>query len=64
LNVYQDIQNQYGCPIRFQSGPQGITNFEAIISRLEPEQRAAFENERAERQAELDEYVEAYGYQT
>jgi hypothetical protein len=64
LNVYQDAQNEYGCPIRFQSGQQSIANFETIISRLEPEQRAAFESERAERQAELDEYVEAYGYQT
>jgi hypothetical protein len=62
--VYQDTENEYGCPIRFQSGPQSIINFESIISRLAPEQRAAFESERADRQAELESYVAAYGYNT
>jgi hypothetical protein len=62
--VYQDTENEHGCPIRFQTGQQGIKNFEAIISRLAPEQRAAFETERSERQDELESFVAAYGYNT
>jgi hypothetical protein len=62
--VYQDGQNEYGCPIRFQTGAQGIQNFEALIKRLAPDQRAAFETERAEREAEIEAYVEAHGYNT
>lgn len=60
--MYQDAQNEHGCPLRFQTGQQSIKNFEAIISRLAPEQRAAFETERAERQDELESFMAAYGY--
>ena len=62
--MYQETENEYGCPIRFQSGAQGVIDFEAIIDRLAPDQRAAFESERAERQAELETYVAAYGYRS
>lgn len=60
--MYQNGENEYGCPIRFQTGPQGVADFTAIIARLDPEQRAAFETERAERQAELETYIADFGY--
>jgi hypothetical protein len=62
--VNQDGENEYGCPIRFQTGPQSVKNFETIINRLAPEQRAAFESERAEREAELESFVATHGYNT
>lgn len=57
-------KDQHTCPLRFQTGATAIKNFDALIERLSPDQRDAFENERAERQAELDRYVAAYGYQS
>jgi hypothetical protein len=41
-----------------------IKNFDALIEHLSPDQRDAFESERAERQAELDRYVAVFEYQT
>ncbi len=64
LIVYENDQNEYGCPLRHQTGAQGVNDFAALIARLSPEQRAAFESERAQRQDELDGYIARYGYQT
>jgi len=41
-----------------------IKNFDALIERLSPDQRDAFEAERTEREDELDRYVAQFGYQT
>lgn len=63
MNIYEE-QNEYNCPLRFQTGAVGVKDFDSLIERLPPDQRVAFEAERAERQAELDEYVEVFGYRT
>jgi|HigsolmetaAR202D_1030399.scaffolds.fasta_scaffold00038_38 hypothetical protein len=39
--------NQYGCPLQGQTGRDAIKDFDAIIARLSPDQRQAFERERA-----------------
>lgn len=39
--------NQYGCPLQEQTGRDAIKDFDAIIARLSPDQRQAFERERA-----------------
>jgi hypothetical protein len=57
-------QNEYGCPLRNQTGAACVVNFGAIVERLSPEQREAFEVERQERREEYDEYVAQFGYQT
>ena len=49
--------NERGCPLHNQSGASAVLDFFTIISRLTAEERAAFERERAARQAELDECV-------
>lgn len=59
-----DERNEYGCPLRNQSGAAGVQGFDAILAGLPPALRAAFEAERAERQAEIDRYVAANGYHT
>lgn len=64
MNIYEQKPSEYSCPLRFQTGAAGVKNFDTLIERLPPDQRAAFESERAERQAELDEYVAAFGYRT
>lgn len=56
--------NAQGCALRNQTGTMAVQGFDAILSSLPPELRAAFEAERAERQAELDTHVAAYGYHT
>jgi hypothetical protein len=53
--------NEYGCPLRNQTGATGVRNFSEIIAGLSPELRAAFEDERAALQAELELFVAAYG---
>jgi len=45
--MYQDNMNEYGCPLFEQSGRAGIRDFDAIVARLAPELRLAFEAERA-----------------
>ena len=55
--MYQNETNEYGCPLCEQTGVAGVQNFEAIIARLAPDLRAAFEAERAACQAELDRYL-------
>ena len=55
--MYQNETNEYGCPLREQTGVVGVQNFDAIIARLAPDLRAAFEAERAACQAELDRYL-------
>ncbi len=57
--MYQNETNEYGCPLCEQTGAVGVQNFDAIIARLAPDLRAAFEAERAACQAELDSYVAA-----
>jgi hypothetical protein len=55
--MYQNETNEYGCPLSEQTGAVGVQNFDAIIARLAPDLRAAFEAERAACQAELDRYL-------
>jgi hypothetical protein len=62
--IYSNEQNEYGCPLRNQSGASAVQDFDAILLSLPPELRAAFEQERAARQAELDAFVAANGYHT
>jgi hypothetical protein len=57
--MYQNDINEYGCPLRDQSGSVGVQNFDLIIGLLAPELRAAFEAERAACQAELELYLAA-----
>lgn len=57
--MYQNETNEYGCPLREQTGALAVQNFDAIIARLAPDLRAAYEAERAARQAELELYLEA-----
>ena len=57
--MYQNDTNEYGCPLREQTGSMGVQNFDMIIALLAPDLRIAFEAERAARQAELEEYVAA-----
>lgn len=59
-----DEQNEFGCPLRYQSGAAAVKDFAGVLARLSPELRAAFEAERAARQAELDQYVRTCGYHT
>ena len=55
--MYQNDLNEYGCPLRDQTGSVGVRNFDAVVARLEPDLRAAFEAERAARRAELEHYL-------
>src|SRR4051794_7604065 len=57
--MYQNETNEYGCPLCAQTGAVGVQNFDAIIARLAPDLRAAFEAERAACQAELEGYLAA-----
>lgn len=56
--------NARGCPLRNQTGESAVKNFVAILERLPPELRRAFEAERQQRRAEYDQYVARYGYRT
>jgi hypothetical protein len=51
--MYEDNKNEYGCPLFEQNGQAGIRDFDAIVARLAPELRLAFEAERAARCLEL-----------
>lgn len=62
--MQQDQHNEHGCPLRNQTGAAAVKDFAAIIARLPPEQYAAFEAERDERQSEYEQFVAAYGYHT
>jgi hypothetical protein len=62
--VYPDNINAAGCPLRNQHGAASVIDFDAMLERLPPEQRAAFETERAERQAELSMYLATHAYAT
>jgi hypothetical protein len=53
-----------GCPLRDQRGVDAVCDFNAILAALPPELRAAFDAERAVRQAELDAHVREHGYHT
>jgi hypothetical protein len=57
--MYQNETNENGCPLCEQTGAVGVQNFDAVIARLAPDLRAAFEAERAACQAELDRYLAA-----
>jgi len=46
-----------GCPLHNQCGAASVIDFDAILDRLPPQFRAAFEAERAERQAEIDAFL-------
>jgi len=54
--------NESGCPLRNQHGAASVIDFDAMLERLPPEMRSAFEAERAERQAELNEYLATHTY--
>ena len=54
-------RNTYGCPLHNQSGADGIKNFELLVARLSADERAAFEAERAARNAEREHYTPTYG---
>jgi hypothetical protein len=62
--VYPNDVNASGCPLRNQQGVASVIDFEAILELLPPEMRSAFETERAERQAELNEYLATHAYAT
>jgi hypothetical protein len=51
--MYQDEKNEYGCPLHYQSGRIAVRDFQAVVERLSPGLRAAFETERAARLVEL-----------
>jgi hypothetical protein len=57
--MYQNNLNEYGCPLRDQTGAVGVQNFDVIVAGLAPDLRAAFEAERAACQAELERYLAA-----
>jgi hypothetical protein len=57
--MYLNETNEYGCPLRDQTGSVAVQNFDAIVALLAPELRAAFEAEREALQAELDRYLSA-----
>jgi hypothetical protein len=57
--MYENETNEYGCPLCDQTGALGVKNFDAIVARLAPDLRAAFDAERAACQAELDSYLVA-----
>jgi hypothetical protein len=46
-------RNSFGCPLVGQTGEAGVRNFRSLLRALPPEQRQAFERERAAREAEL-----------
>ncbi len=56
--MYQDEKNEYGCSLQNQKGSMGVQDFDAIVERLSPALRAAFEAERAARWAELERFAE------
>ena len=62
--MYPNDVNASGCPLRNQHGAASVIDFEAILERLAPEMRSAFEAERAEREAELKQYLSAHAYAT
>jgi hypothetical protein len=47
-------RNTNRCPLVNQTGEAGVLNFKSLLSALPPDQRQAFEHERAARQDELD----------
>lgn len=57
-------RNAHGCPLRNQTGESSINNFVAILDRLSPELRRAFEDERRQRRAEYEQHVKRFGYRT
>jgi hypothetical protein len=62
--MYQNDCNEFGVPLRYQTGDAAIYNFDALLAQLPADLRDAFETERDERQAEFDAYVAAHGYNT
>ena len=60
----REEREERGCPLRNQTGAAAVKHFAALLERLSPELRSAFEAERAARQAELETYVAQYGYAT
>ncbi len=62
--MHPDAQKACGCPLRNQTGIVAIRDFDAILASLSPELRAAFAQERAARQAEIDGILVTNGCQT
>ena len=62
--MHPDEQHAYGCPLRNQTGMIAIHDFDLILAGLSPELRAAFEQESAARQAEIDGIIATNGYHT
>jgi hypothetical protein len=52
--MYVDERNEYGCPLREQSGTDAVRNFAEIIDGWSAELRAAFEEARAAHRRELE----------
>jgi hypothetical protein len=55
--MYVDERNEYGCPLRDQSGADAVRNFADIIDSWSAELRAAFEEARAAHRQELEALV-------
>ena len=62
--MHPDEQHAYDYPLRNQTGIVAIHDVDAIVAGLSPALRAAFEQERAARQVEIDGIVATNGYQT
>jgi hypothetical protein len=62
--MHPDQQHAHYCPLRNQTGIIAIHDFDAILAGLPPELRAAFEQERAARQAEIEAIIATDGYHT
>ena len=60
----KDDINVYSCPLHNQTGSDAIKNFDKIIAQLSPEQRAIFEAERANQEANYRSYLLLHGHQT
>ena len=56
--------NRYGCPLRNQTGATSVKNFAAIVDRLSPDLRKAFEDERRRQHDEYQAYIARHGYRT
>ena len=63
-SMQHDERNAQGCPLRNQTGAASIKDFAAIIARLSPDLRRAFEDERKRQHDEVVAYVARYGYRT
>ncbi len=58
-----DDTKENGCPLVNQTGRDAIKDFDTILNRMSPDQRRAFERERAECIADRTEHTKhRYGF--